>query len=425
MLDAQNTTADRARAIKILEALAAKDVANTSDRLLLAQLEETSGHWSRALAVYRDPKLSTLNSQSAESFRQRPVYLAQFATALLRNHQPGAEEDLVETEKLVEELGRRQPNLLGTLLLQVDLYKARKRPYKALEVIERSASLPNLTPKFLKTLATLAEQLDHLEVADRLYRQYAEQPKIPDGTITLAQFLGRHGQVKEALDLLAPLWGEGGNTETAASACARVIATSDKTADDTQLERVAGWLDQAIKQNENLVQLVLMLADACAKQRRLDDAQALYRQALERIAESTLSPSDKSKTLAVAYNNLAWLATLKDGQGKSALMDINRAIELVGPRAELLDTRGLAHLSLNQTKEAITDLENAVKNARSPGNLFHLSQAYFQANEKEKSKQLLREAKAKGLGEDRAGRGEVHWLERPAYRKLLSELGLS
>ncbi len=65
VLDAQKTAADRERAIKVLEALAAKNLADTTDRLLLAQLEETSGHWAQALAVYRDPKLSTPNTRGA------------------------------------------------------------------------------------------------------------------------------------------------------------------------------------------------------------------------------------------------------------------------------------------------------------------------------------------------------------------------
>ncbi len=210
VLGAQQTAAERARAIGVLEALAAKDLANTADRLLLAQLEEASGHWSRALAVYRDPKLSTVNTRGAESFRMRSAYLNQFAASLLRHHQPGAEADLVEAQKLADELGQREPDVLGTVVLQVAVYHARKQVYKALEVIERAARRAKPAPRSLKTLATLAEQLDHLDVAERFYRQYAAEPKIQDGTMTLALFLGRHGHVKEGLDLLTPLWAKGG-----------------------------------------------------------------------------------------------------------------------------------------------------------------------------------------------------------------------
>ena len=127
----------------------------------------------------------------------------------------------------------------------------------------------------------------------------------------------------------------------------------------------------------------------------------------------------------MSYNNLAWLMALKDGEGKGALVDINRAIDLVGPQPDFLDTRGVIHLGLNQTRDAITDLESAVKTAPSPSKFFHLAQAYFQDNNKEKAKQCLREAKARGLDRNRIGPGGLHALEESAYQKLLSELGLS
>ena len=62
----------------------------------------------------------------------------------------------------------------------------------------------------------------------------------------------------------------------------------------------------------------------------------------------------------------------------------------------------------------------------SPSKLFHLAQAYFQANDKEKARQFLKEARAKGLDDrTRAKSGTLHLLEQPAYQKLLSDLGLS
>ena len=47
-------------------------------------------------------------------------------------------------------------------------------------------------------------------------------------------------------------------------------------------------------------------------------------------------------------------------------------------------------------------------------------------NDKEKARQYLKEAKARGLGDrGRAGSGTLHSLEQPAYQKLLTALGLS
>jgi hypothetical protein len=68
----------------------------------------------------------------------------------------------------------------------------------------------------------------------------------------------------------------------------------------------------------------------------------------------------------------------------------------------------------------------AMKSAPSANKLFHLAQAYFQANDKEKARQYLKEAQAQGLvNRGRTGSGTLHTLERSAYQQLLSDLGMS
>ena len=103
-------------------------------------------------------------------------------------------------------------------------------------------------------------------------------------------------------------------------------------------------------------------------------------------------------------------------------MDIDNAIKLAGPLPDYLDTRGVIYLNLKQTQDAIQDLETAAKADRSPARLFHLCQAYLQANNKAKAKQYWDDAKNKNLDFGSAA-GGLHPLEQSAYRKVLSELG--
>ena len=126
----------------------------------------------------------------------------------------------------------------------------------------------------------------------------------------------------------------------------------------------------------------------------------------------------------MACNNLAWLMALKDGEAKDALIYINRAIDLVGPQPDFLDTRGVIYLHLKQTDDAIRDIETALKAAPKPSKLFHLAQCYLQRNDKTKAKQYLLEAKVKGLDRALLGPDGLHPLEQPAYQKLNAELGL-
>ena len=340
------------------------------------------------------------------TLNRRPVYLSQFAKSLLRNHKADSEQDLIEAQELVEELAKYQPNALETLSLQVDVYRARNQVEKAVELIQASAQRPNLQPAAFLALASLADKLGRADVAEPLFRQYASLPNNPDGAVALALFLGRRGRMREALDVVAPLWAHGIDADKLSAACLDVLSSSEKRADSSQFDRIAGWLETAIKEKKGTPLLVFNLASIRSEQMRYDDARSLYQSVIKQAPGSALTPTIVNRLLAMAYNNMAWLTALKGGEGRGALADVNHAIDLIGPQADLLDTRGMIHLRLKQTNDAINDLQMAVKNAPSASKLFHLAQAYFQANDKEKAREYLKQAQAKGLADrNRAGSG--------------------
>jgi cellulose synthase operon protein C len=204
------------------------------------------------------------------------------------------------------------------------------------------------------------------------------------------------------------------------------LSSSGKRADPLQIDRIAGWFEDAIKQKKSTPMLLFNLANVRSDQMRYDESRELYQSVINHPSSSSLAPTPMNRLIALACNNSAWLTAVKGGEGKIALAEVNRAIELIGPQADLLDTRAMVYLSMKQTPDAINDLQTAVKNAPSPNKFFHLAQAYFQANDKEKAKQYLKEARARGLDDrTRTGPGTLHALEQPAYQKLLSDLGQS
>ena len=151
---------------------------------------------------------------------------------------------------------------------------------------------------WVATLARLTEQLDQGNVAERLYRRYAALATISDGRRTLAAFLGRHGRVNDALDALAPLWSQTRDVEALAGTCFQLIVAAEKTVDDAQFERVAAWLNEAIKRNNNSARLVLILGNLRTEQKHLEDVQKLYRQVVDQVSQSDLSQSDRNVLLA-------------------------------------------------------------------------------------------------------------------------------
>ena len=425
ILDAQKNVPDRTRAIQILESLIVKNSATVEDRLLLARLEEIGGNWPEGLKVYRDLNSKMKSSRDSESLSARPEFLFQFALALLRNHKGSDDTLLVDAQELVDELRRLQPNQFNVVNLQVSVYRARNQLDKAAGLIQSFAIQSNLTPLGIKALAELAEKIDRFDLAEELYRQYAAVPSARDGKPVLALFLGRRGRVKEALALCEPFWANPGDVENIASVSVEVALSSSERVDQAEMARLTARLEQAIKQKPDSINLMINLAALRESQGQYDQAKELYQKVINQVVSNPAATAPKTNIIAASYNNLAWLMAIKDGLDKDALVDINRAIELTGPLPDFLDTRGVIFLGLHDVNNAINDLELAVKADPSPGKLFHLAQAYFQKNDKEKARRYLKEAREKGLDRAQTGARGLHILEQPAYQKLLTELGFS
>ena len=236
-------------------------------------------------------------------------------------------------------------------------------------------------------------------------------------------FLGRQGHIKEALDLCEPLWANPRNVEVTASAYVAIITSTRTLPDTKQIERVTSWLKQAIKQRTDSTFLLLGLGNCLERQKRYDEAKTVYQSVINRGNRDAAASPNTTRWLASSYNNLAWLLAIKDDQGKDALADVDNAIKLAGALPGYLDTRGVVYLSLNQTQDAIKDLRSAVEADPSPAKLFHLAQAYLQANDKERAKYYLNDARAKKLDQLGFAPGGLHPLEQSAYQKFVSALG--
>src|SRR5207253_903230 len=106
--------------------------------------------------------------------------------------------------------------------------------------------------------------------------------------------------------------------------------------------------------------LLLQLADLRDLEGRLPEAEALYRQVLDRQPRNV-----------VALNNLSWMLAQKPDRSAEALPLIDRAIETSGPVAELLDTRSTVYLALGRGDRAVADLEAATQDAPTATRYFH------------------------------------------------------
>jgi predicted Zn-dependent protease len=413
VLGAQKTLASRKRAVEILESLVAKNLANPEDYVQLARALEAKGDWPRAKEQYRELILRTESIRDPGILNRRSSYLAEFAGGLLRHREAEDDQDLREAQKLVDKLKQLQKD---TLILEVELKLARNQIDEAVKLIEPCLERPNLTPAGCIVLGELAEKVSRFELAERFYRRLDKISNSLQGKCVLGRYLARRGRVREALDLFEQLWSKASEPKQVAvlaPVCIEMVLGTTKSPDSAQLERVASWLEQALKRDSHATALVMGMGNIRERQKRYKEAEALYRQAI--------SQGDRN---GVSYNNLAWLMVLKDGNGTEALKYINNAIELQGPNGaylpDFLDTRGVIYLSIQgENQRAIVDLQKAVEVAPTPSRYFHLAQAFLAANDKGKARQNLQMAKTKGLGPD-----DLHPLEQPTYQKVLRDLGM-
>ncbi len=416
VLQAQGTPEHRKRAIEILTTLANQNLASSEDRLLLAQIEEAAGEWSKAHDQYRELILRTNNPRDLETVRRRPVYLAQFAESLLRHHQPGEELDLTEAQELIEKLKQQQPDALASLMLEVALDKARNRLDEATARVRSTAERPNLNPATRLLLGELAEQIGQFDLAEQIYRRVAAEPAILPNQARLVQFLVHHNQLDDALDFCDSLWKEGRDHGAVAQLGLIALGDPNIPASPAQINRAVGWLQQVAGENPKSTQYRFGLGNLFERLGEDQKAKEQYRE--------VINIGDREGT---ASNNLAWLMALKgtSRERSDALVLINKAIQLQGSQPDsssrlpdFLDTRAVVYLSFGEGPNAVKDLEAAVAAQPTAPKLFHLAQAYLEVKDKEKAKKSLEAAKTRGLPKG------LHPLEMVVYEKVCHELGM-
>ncbi len=350
----------RDEAIKRLEELHRRQALTADDRFILARLYEARRDWSRALEQF---------DEIANLEDRRPNHLVAYAQTLLRYDRKD------EARRQIDRLRRMQVNRPDPAL-QVDLVDLHARWYE------------------VNGQGTKAEQL----LTDFLSRPGSR----PQEILILVASLARQQKFDKALGLLDRVW----KTCPAEIAGATSVALLRSTRGSPEQQAdVVRRLEEARKKEPRNTNLIVQLGDVRDIQNEWEKAEPIYREAL------AIEPND-----VVALNNLAWLVAQRTKNGEKALELINRAIARVGPRAELLDTRAMAYLTLEKTTEAIQDLKEAVQETLTPTRCFHLARAYHQAKNREAAARELRQAKELGLQTS-----QLHPVEQKDYDELVKE----
>jgi Tfp pilus assembly protein PilF len=369
VLASQNQGQFRKRAIEILEELASSRALTSDDAFVLAMLYEAEGQLRKS-----QDKLKAL----VEPRTRTPRYLAQYA-AMLISQRPWPEA-LKEAEKVIgwlEEIERQLevgPNTFASVEMRARLLEARAEGDMAVSLLKK-----------------------HI----------ARKGARPEEVILVLDSLRRQKKYEDALTLCEETWKAGKcQPEVVGAVSVSILRVMNPS--DAQVAAVEGHLRAAIAKKPESTVMVLHLANLYDKRGQYDKAAESYREVLKREPNNV-----------VALNNLAWLLAHRSEEAREALEFIDRAVNGMGRRADLLDTRGLVHLALKDTKKAVADLKDATNEGATPARLFHLARAHHEERDPKRAREALRQAKDKGLQV-----AELHPVEQDMARRLLDEYGL-
>jgi tetratricopeptide (TPR) repeat protein len=330
------------------------------DRFLLARLYEMENAMSRAGDQW---------AILAKARNANPLHMVSYVQHLLRTKQ------LAEVELQLgrlEDLEKERQSLFGFVEMKAQLLETRGQGDKAVELLRT-----------------------HVQRKDAR----------PEEVFLLVGSLARQKKTEEALKLCETAWGRC-PPERVSSVSIGVLRAGKPT--PQQLAQVESRVLEAAKQAPGKTSLLLNLADLADMKGDYRQAQMLYRQVLEKDAGNF-----------VALNNLAWLLAMDTERAnpQEALKLISTAIDRLGERPDLLDTRATVLLAQKQARQAIGDLERANAEARTEGRSFRLAQAYFLANDRTSAVRAFQEARQAGLSADK-----LHPFEQKAFQQLVNEL---
>ncbi len=353
---------NRKKAIALLEKLRDNQAMTPEDQLLLARLYNAEGNW---------PKTRALLSELVTKVNRTPLFQMAYADGLLA-HKELAEADVVIGKlEAMETLNKVEVGTYGSVQLRALWHEAKGEGDKAVELIRRHINRPNAPS---------------------------------DEFLLLVRHLAKQKRLDEALDVCEAVLAKV-PTEQVTTAAAVALRGNQPT--EAQCQRVEGWIKDALARQPGATVLKLHLADLHEIRGRYQDMEAIYRGVLKEEPQNV-----------AALNNQAWLLAQSDDRAAEALPLINRAIDLMGPRVELLDTRGLVQLKLGRADLAVGDLERVTSEGPTASRWFHLACAYRQAHNADAARRAFRRARELGLQLD-----QLHPLERGHLGPVFEVLG--
>lgn len=396
----------RKKAARLLEEVAEVQQLNERAEVMLGQLYFISGEWAKCRT-----QMQNAIAHNEKSTVARESYIDML---LSRNDS----QYHTEARRQLELLRKLAPNGRSTFTLSVRLANklgmqkaARAELLRVLPKIDDPKKLTDDQAAFLGFLATLFIELKDLDNAEQIFQQLAARdPKLQ---FALAEFVGNHRDVAKCFELLKQAYTPNTVNEVLTVATNTIRNRRDEvgTRFDAQVDQ---WLERAKLENPDSISVLLLEADWLDVQKKYDEAAAVWRSLLTR------SDLDGFRR-AVVLNNLAFLIALAgpsaDTGGLDPLKLIEEAEQILGPNADILDTKAVVLIQRQRYKEAIEELQLSVTDKPTGAKYFHMVVAYLGAGQKKDALDAWDQAEEAGLT-----REELNRMEHSRYDEVKAKI---
>jgi tetratricopeptide (TPR) repeat protein len=382
---------------------------NEDNSLILGNLYFRLGEWENC-----KQQMSTAISRFSNSARLRQTY----ANMLISR---GTQKTLKDAEVQIRELRTLAPNDPTTfdLAARLAIKANQKDAIQRALVAQVGPVLKNPNPQSvsqadanrLEMYASFFTELKDLDQAEAIYRFLAKRD--PSDVFKLANFLGTHRDVEQCFDLLDAQYNDT-TVPAILQASVNVVRKRRDEIGNRFDARVEGWLDRALQSNFGSVPLLMAKAEFREVQQKYDDAINIYRELLA-------NPDVAGVQRAVVLNNLSYLVALADanaaGSGVDPLKLVQEAISILGPTAEILDTRATVLISRKRYDEAIDDLGLSLTDSPTAAKYFHKATAHLLKGQNSAALEAWSKAEELGLTRD-----SLNLLEHDRYQQMQSKI---
>lgn len=360
----------RLKATQLFEAVGARQSLDAASELMLGRLYYALGDWSKCRrqmqqTIGRFPKLTLPRDAYVrmllEHGERRDFTDAIPQVAQLRQLAPGHPRVIELSVRLANKLGKQQ--------------EARTELLRLLPPVSRSSDVTDEQIPALETVARLLVEVEDLDDAEKIYRLLA--PRDSKHAVDLAVFLGEHRDVDQCFEQLDKVYSADHQLRPIIQAAGVVVRERRDEVGDKYDQQIQTWLDRGLRENPDSISMMMLQGDFYDVQQKYNEAAALYRKLL---AKNDLVGVQR----AIVLNNLAYLMALSGGDPASAdeaLKLVQEAAQILGPTADILDTRAVTYIAKGDYQKAIQDMELAVLDTPSPAKYFHTALAHLRAGQ--------------------------------------------